>query len=71
MANESIEEFCFPVIGYHLEHGKAVADNLFGTASYINNEIFITAAYSVLNANESEIMGVALRNSLQANSGYT
>lgn len=71
MAKESIEEFCFPVIGYHLEHGKAIADNLFGTASYINNEIFITAAHSVLNASESEIMGVALRNSLQAKSGYT
>ncbi|MCM4173811.1 hypothetical protein DHD32_20255 [Arenibacter sp. TNZ] len=71
MSSESIEEFCFPVIGYHLANSKAIADNLFGTASYINNNIFITAAHSILNAHESEIMGIAIRNSFQTKSGYT
>ncbi len=71
MSSESIEEFCFPVIGYHLANNTAIADNLFGTASYINNDIFITAAHTILNVNESKIMGIAIRNSFQAKSGYT
>jgi hypothetical protein len=71
MQPEFPHEFSFPVVGYKIIDGKAKTDNLFGTATYIGNKIFITAGHTILNAKESENMGVAFRKHNDSMSGYT
>lgn len=71
MKSEFPHEFSFPVMGYKIIEGKAKTDNLFGTASYLGNRIFITAGHTISNAKESEHMGIAFRNNNNSMSGYT
>lgn len=71
MKKEYSENLSFPVVGYKLENGKTKTNNIYGTASYLNNNIFITAGHSILNAKESEYMGIAFRDKLDTTSGYT
>ena len=70
MKNEYPENLSFPVVGYKVEEGLTKTNNLYGTASYLNNDIFITSGHSILNAKESEFMGIAFRDKLDAKSGY-
>lgn len=71
MHSEFPHQVSFPIMGYKIINGKARTDNLYGTASYLGNRIFITAGHSVLNAKESEHMGVAFRDNHNSMSGYT
>lgn len=71
MSSEYPENISFPIVGYGLKDGVTITDNIFGTASYLNNDIFITAGHSILNAKESPITGIAFRDKLNSLSGYT
>ncbi|WP_417266742.1 hypothetical protein [Brumimicrobium sp.] len=70
MSKYYAEEYSFPVIGYQLKDGKAKLDNIFGTASYMNNNVFVSAAHSIKNAQESEFAGIAFRDDMSSNT-YT
>lgn len=59
MQSEFPHQVSFPIMVYQINDGKAKTDNLFGTASYLGDKIFITAGHTILNAKESELMGVA------------
>lgn len=71
MQTEFPHQVSFPVMGYEIVDGKAKTDNLFGTASYLGNRIFITAAHSILNAKECKNMGIAFRDTHNSKSGFT
>ena len=71
MPTEFPHQLSFPVMGYNIIDGKAKTDNLYGTASYLGNRIFITAGHSILNAKESKYMGLAFRDNNNSKSGYT
>ena len=71
MKKVSVEQFSFPVMGAHIEDMRATPDNLFGTASYLNNNIFITAAHSIMNANECDKAGILFRDNLEGPSDYS
>jgi len=71
MQKEYPHQVSFPVMGYNIVDGKAKTDNLYGTASYLGNKIFMTAGHSILNAKESKCMGLAFRDNHNSKSGYT
>lgn len=65
------EDFSYPIVGYEIENGKVITKNLFGSSSYLNNNIFITAAHVIKNAQECEYGGIAFRESPKEGSKYT
>ena len=71
MQTDFPHQVSFPVMGYNIIDGKVKTDNLYGTASYLGNRIFITAGHSILNAKESKYMGLAFRDHHYSKSGYT
>ena len=71
MQTEFPHQVSFPVMGYNIIDRKAKTDNLYGTASYLGNRIFITAGHSISNAKESKYMGLAFRDNHNSKSGYT
>lgn len=64
------ENYTFPVIGYYDENGRGKIKNLYGTASYLKNNIFLTAGHSVENAIKDEIYGIAFKAALDRPSPY-
>ncbi|SNY94721.1 hypothetical protein [Flagellimonas pacifica] len=70
MATEYPENLSFPIVGYNLENGSPKTNNIYGTASYLKNNIFITAGHSILNAKESEFTAIAFRDKMDSTSNY-
>ena len=59
MSTIKFNEYFFPVIGGAQNGvGRVIVNQVYGTASYIGNNMFITAAHSIENANSNDLSGI-------------
>lgn len=59
MAKVNFMDYFFPVIGGGTREGGINMNELYGTCSYIKNNLFITAGHTVKNALEENVFGIA------------